>query len=453
MAGGRPNGDGVNTRHKAALVAVLIAVNTHGFASTAGVNPGSSMTTGPSSNVHSIAAASNNPAMTSLLVADDEQWRFSYFPSLGFSAEYGDVENFSDDIEELIDILDDPALVQDPVNEVLTRFNNALVSLGNDGYLKSTIGIGAPIPALVHRSPVLNSSIGVSASVLAQASVSVLDSDLTYDDQNGTFSTATSLYLKSGIQKSLTLSYSRALKDTPALQFARKGKLYGGVSAKLVSLALSKQVSPLQQLDGDNVSDVIKDEYDANLNESTNVALSAGLVWETGRYRLGFTLENINSPEFNYGAIGTDCSDKPENTTARSSCEAAAQFIQADGRIRGVETHTMHARTRVDGLVHLNGSWMTTASLDLAAYDDIVGFENQWLHVASVHEFQNRFIPSLRIGLQKNLAGEKLSSLTFGTSLFKFLSVDMEYGLDSTTVDGGSAPRRFGIALGIEETF
>ena len=61
----------MNTWHKAALTAASIAIQTQAFASTAGVNPGSSMTTGPASNVHSIAAASNNPAMTSLLVDDD----------------------------------------------------------------------------------------------------------------------------------------------------------------------------------------------------------------------------------------------------------------------------------------------------------------------------------------------------------------------------------------------
>ncbi|MEM7257597.1 MAG: conjugal transfer protein TraF [Pseudomonadota bacterium] len=438
---------------KKILLLSMTLASSQGLASTAGVNPGSSMTTGPSSNVHSIAAASNNPAMTSLLVDDDQRWRFSYFPSLGFSAEYGDVENFSDDIEELIDIIDDPSLIQDPVNEVLTRFNNALVTLGDTGYLKSTLGIGAPIPALVHRSPALNSSVGISASVLGQASLQVLDDELTYDDQNGTFATATSLYLKSGIQKSLTVSYSQPIKTTPRLRFAKKGKLYGGISAKLISLELSKQVSPLQQLEGDDVSSILRDEYDANLNESTNLALSAGLVWETGRYRLGFTLENINSPKFDYGAIGVDCADKPENTTARSSCEAAAQFIQADGRIRARETHTMHARSRVDGLVYINQNWMATAALDLAAYNDIVGFENQWMHLATIYEFENRYVPSLRVGLQKNLAGQKLSSLTFGTSLFRFLSLDVEYGLDKTTIDGSSAPRRFGIALGIEESF
>jgi hypothetical protein len=391
--------------------------------------------------------------MTSLLVDDDEQWRFTYFPSLGFSAELGDVENFSDDIEELIDILDDPALIQDPVNEVLTRFNNALVTLGSSGYLKSTLGVGAPLPALVHRSALLDSSFGISASVTGQASAQVLDDELTFDEQNGTFATATSLYLKSGIQKSLTVSYSQPLKTTPALQFAKKGKLYGGVSARLISLALSKQVSPLTELDINDVSDALRNEYDANLNESTNVALSAGLVWETGRYRLGFTLENINSPEFDYGPIGVDCADKPENSTSRSSCEAAAQFIQADGRIVAREVHRMHARTRIDGLAYINQNWMVTGALDLAAYNDFVGFDNQWMHLATAYEFDNKYIPSLRVGLQKNLAGEKLSSLTFGTSLFRFLSVDVEYGLDSTTIDGNSAPRRFGIALGVEEYF
>ena len=172
-----------------------------------------------------------------------------------------------------------------------------------------------------------------------------------------------------------------------------------------------------------------------------------------GRYRLGFTFENINSPRFNYGTIGTNCATREENTPARSSCEAAAQFIQQDGRIRARETHTMHARTRIDGLYHLTNKWSASGSLDLAAYDDIVGFENQWLHLATMYDFDNNIMPSLRLGLQSNLAGTQQSSLTVGMSLFKFVSLDLEYGLDSTSIDGSSAPRRFGIALGVEESF
>lgn len=438
--------------NKKLLVALLVSTGP-ALAGTAGVNSGSSMTTGPSSSHLSLHASTHNPAMTSLVVPDKQRWRISYLPSFGFNTELGDVDNFSDDLEELIDIVDDPSSTQDPVGEVLDRFNSTLVQMGDAGYLKGSLSFGLPILPLVHKTEYHNSSIGISAGVLAQFGVQVLDSELTFDDQNGTFSTATSLYLKSGIEKSVTLTYSRPLMDTPALEFANRGKLYGGLSARLISMELSKQVSPVQQLDGNDVSDTITDEYDSNLESSTNIAFSAGVVWDVGRYRVGFTFENINSPKFKYGTIGTDCANRTENTPSRSSCEAAARFIQQDGRIKATETHTMHARTRVDGLYNFSKKWSGSASMDLAAYDDIVGFQNQWLHLATMYEFDNNIVPSLRLGLQSNLAGTKQSSLTVGMSLFKYVSLDLEYGLDSTSIDGSSAPRRFGIALGVEERF
>lgn len=420
---------------------------------TAGVNTGSSMTMGPSSSIYSIESASGNPAMNSLLVADDQAWRFSYFPSFGFSAEFGDVADFSDDLDELIDIIDDSSSTTDSVSEVLERFNSTLVKMGDSGYLKSTLAFGLPLPRLVHRSERFGASFGVSANVQQQIGVSVLDSELSFDDQNGTFATATSLYIKSGIQKSVSLSYSKPLLEINDERLLGKPKLYGGLTANIISLSLSKQVSPLQQLDGRDVSAVLKDEYKANLNESTKIGLNAGVVWDAGKYRLGFTLENINSPSFDYGDIGTNCQEREEDTASRSSCEAATLFIQQTGEIKARESHKMHARTRVDGLYHFNKQWFGTASLDLAKYNDIVGFENQWLHVATAYEFQNNIVPSLRAGFQANMAGEKLSSVTLGMSLLKYFSLDMEYGLDSTSIDGTSAPRRFGIALGVEERF
>ncbi len=420
---------------------------------TAGVNTGSSMTMGPSSNIHSIESASNNPAMNSLLVADDEAWRFSYFPSIGFSAEFGDVENFSDDLDELIDIIDDSSSTNDSVSEVLERFNATLVKMGDSGYLKSTLGFGLPLPRLVHRSERLGASLGVSASMQQQVGVSVLDSELSFDEQNGTFATASSLYIKSGIEKSVSFSYSKPLRMLKNRGLPNEPKLYGGITARVISLSLSKQVSPLQQLDGRDVSAVLKDEYKTNLNESTKIGLDAGLVWDAGKYRLGLTIENINSPTFDYGDIGTNCELREENTASRSSCEAAALFIQQRGEIKARESHKMYARTRVDGLYHFNTRWVGTASLDLAKYNDIVGFENQWFHAATAYQFQNNIVPSLRAGFQRNMAGEKLSSVTLGVNLLKYFSLDMEYGLSSTSIDGTSAPRRFGIALGVEERF
>ncbi|OED38152.1 hypothetical protein AB833_20960 [Chromatiales bacterium (ex Bugula neritina AB1)] len=436
------------------IILIAACVNfSQAIAGSAGVNTGSSMTMGPSSSVYSMQSATNNPAMSSILVQDDQAWRFSYFPSFGISSEIGDVDNFSDDLDELIDIIDDPASTQESASQILSRFNTTLEEMGESGYLKTTIGVGLPLPTLIHRSDRFGSSFGISASIRGQAGLRVLDSALNFDEQNGTFSTGTSLYLKSGIERSVSFSYSKPLLERANLRFTRNNVLYGGVSARVISMALSKQVTPLQQLDGRDVSNVIKNEYDSNLNESLGVGLNVGLVWDAVRYRVGLTIDNLNSPSFDYGDIGTNCQTREENTVARSNCEAAAQFIQEQGALRARETHTMSARTRVDGLYHLTDRWIATGSVDLAEYNDIVGFENQWVHVATSYEFDNNIVPSIRAGLQQNLAGEKLGSFNFGMNLFKYVSLDFEYGLESTSVNGSSTPRRFGVALGVEERF
>ncbi len=422
-------------------------------AGTAGVNTGSSMTMGPSSTIYSIQSAGNNPAMNSLLVPSSDSWRFSYFPDFGISTEFGEVDNFTDDLDDLIDIIDDPASTNDSPSEVLNRFNTTLEAMGESGYLKSTVGFGLPLPRLVYQSRKFGGSFGVSASVQGQAGLRILDSSLSFDEQNGTFSTASSLYLKSGIEKSVSLSYSQPLLERTNFRYTRNNRLYGGVSARLISLALSKQVTPLQQLDGRDVSNLLQDEYDNNLNETVGIGLSVGVVWDAVRYRVGLTLDNINSPSFDYGIIGTNCEARQENTAARTNCEVAAQFIQQDGAITARETHTMHARARVDGLYHINDRWIASGSIDLARYNDFVSFENQWLNVATSYEFRNNIVPSVRAGYQKNLAGEKLGSLTFGMNFLKYFSLDVEYGLDSTTVNGSSIPRRFGFAFGVEERF
>lgn len=437
---------------KIIITAACLCINPV-FAGTAGVNTGSSMTMGPSSSVYSIQSATNNPAMTSLLVPDSEAWRFSYFPSFGISTEFGDVNNFSDDLDELIDIIDDPSSTTDSASDVLNRFNTTLEQMGESGYLKSTIGFGLPLPPMVFKSNEFGASFGISASVLGQAGLRILDSSLTFDEQNGTFSTASSLYLKSGLEKSVSFSYSQPLLERANLRYSRNNRLYGGITARIISLELSKQVTPLQQLDGRDVSGIIEDEYDSNLNESVGIGLNVGLVWDAIRYRVGLTVDNINSPSFDYGDIGTNCETRQENTAARTNCEAAAQFIQQEGALSARETHTMHARARVDGLYHITDRWIATGSVDLARYNDIVSFENQWINMATSYEFRNNFVPSVRAGYQKNLAGEKLSSLTLGMNFLKYFSIDFEYGLDSTSVDGNSAPRRFGLALGVEERF
>ncbi|MFT7560596.1 MAG: hypothetical protein ACI93R_002518 [Flavobacteriales bacterium] len=441
---------GVDVRKYIVLALCSSSIFVH--AGSSSINPGSSMSMGASSNHHSLSSALNNPAMNSLVIKEDENWRLSFLPTIAFNLELGQVDDFADDLDELIDIIDDPNSTTDSVTDTLDRFNQTLVKMGESGYLKSSLHIDAPFLPLAVRSDVLGGTLGLGLSMDTQIALRILDDDLSFDEQNGTFSTATSLYIKSGIAKKLSLSYSRSMLNN-IVQLTERGTLYGGVKLNVISLDLSKQVTQIQQLDGQGVEDVVEDEYDNNLESTTNVGIDLGLVWDTPKYRLGLVFENLNSPEFDYGTIGEDCATREENSLLRTNCEVAAEFIQNKGTIKAREAHTMHAYTRVDALYKLNERWLISSTLDLASYEDVVGFENQWAHLATSYNFKNNIIPSLRIGYQQNLAGDSTSSLAFGATILKYFSLDFEWGLESVSVDDSSAPRRFGFSFSVQERF
>lgn len=420
------------------------------FASNSTINLGPSMTTGSSSNSSSLSAGFANPAMLPLLVDEDESLRLSYVPTMGFNFEMGAVDNFEEDIDELIDLLNDSSSVQSP-SETLDRFNRVLVEMGEEGYLKFNSSFDLPLLPLVYRSDLLGGTLGFGLNVRAQVASRVLDDSLRIAGFNGKFETNTAMYLKSGIEKKATISYGRdVFANHPMLEGI--GTLYAGVKLNIINMELSKQVIPLSSLNGKGLSDVISDSYDENLSSSTNFGLDFGLVLAAEDYRVGLTLENLNSPSFDYGKVGVNCFELGENNLMRDQCETASFFIQK-GEISASETHKKHALMRVDGLYFLSDAWTISASYDLAKYDDVTGFENQWLHLATALDPVSPLMPAIRLGYKKNLAGSQLSSAMFGMTLFKLVSLDLEYGLDSVNVDGTSAPRRLGFSFSLSESF
>jgi hypothetical protein len=424
---------------------IMIACNTYADSST--VNTGSAMSLGPSSNVYSLSSASFNPAMNPLVIKKGESMRMSYFPTLGFNVEIGQVDNFADDLEELADIIDDPDSTTESTSDVLDRFNDVLDIAGEDGYVKFNASMNLPLLPLYFYSKKLGGTIGVDYSVNLQGGISLLDAELSYNNDKETFDTASALYLKSGFEQTFAISYGREVYSRDS------GKLYAGAKFKYISMELSKQVIPLVELAGKDLGDVIEDEYDANQITSSDYGIDVGLVWDAKNYRIGLTLENINSPEFEYGEIGDNCGDIVNNTTSRNNCEVARYFTDDTGEIAANEVHTKHALMRVDGLVNLSERLQLSTAIDLAKYDDVIGYDNQWFHTALAYDSDWYVLPSARIGYHKNLVGTEISTVTAGFSLFKTVSLDFEYGLESAIVDGSSAPRRVGFSLSIQEQF
>ena len=423
---------------------ILAALPAYG--ATSGVNVGSSMTTGPVSNPYSLSASSNNAAMTSLVMREGEINRFS-FGAIGFNFEYGQVDGFIDDLEELTDILDDPGSTNDSSEEVIDRFNGVLETFGEEGYLKGNFHLNVPLLPFYLKSKALGGSFGFDLSVAAQGGFSILDDELSFNDQNGTFTTATSIYLKAGTEITLSGSYSRPVYKN------NNGTLYAGVKAKMIKMELSKQLIPLESIDSDEIEDLLVDKYDKNLIDTTEAAVDLGFVWDAPRYRIGLALENLNEPEFKYGEVGDACHEVPEATNERSTCEVAKYFTQQQGEIAADEVHTKHAMARADVMVKLTERLQLSAAMDLAEYNDIIGDEHQWYHVAASYDPESAIIPSLRVGYQENMTGTETSSINFGASLFGMVNLDIQWGLDTIEHEGDELPRTFGFSLSVDERF
>ncbi len=416
------------------------------------VNPGSTLTSGATSASNSVYAGVFNPAVGSLMIAPKESFRMGYLPSFGTDAEVGQVDNFIDDLNDLVDIIDDPTSSNDPVQTLLDRFNAALIKMGDEGYVKNSVSIHAPIMPLYWQPSFLDGVFMLDASVNTQLKASILDAPLEFHSESTSFTTATSLYLKGAIEKSLALGYSQALLDKP-LAKEYGGQLFAGAKLSVYNIDLSKQTFLLEKLDGKDVDKVIKDEYDRNLVSTTNVGLDLGLAWVADNYRVGASLLNINQPSFDYGAIGTNCQTRKEGSVERSNCESAATFAKERGDIKTLESHVKAARVVVDGEYQILSGWTVGGSADLAAFDDLVGSQNQWVNLSTQYVPSIHWVPAVRVGYQSNLVGSQLSAVTAGLTFWGILTLDAKMALDKVTVDGNSAPRSAGFSISIAEAF
>lgn len=433
-------------------ISILCMSSVSAMAGTSGILPGSMSTTGPSSNHHSLFAATHNPAMAALTVNSDESWRTSYFASIGTNIELGDVNDFVDDVDELIDILDDPGSTDMSVDETLDRFNSVLVKIGEEGYLKNSTNIYFPGFPVYWKPSFLKGTLFSELSLGTQEKLSIIDSELRFNNQNNGFETSSAAYIKTGIETKFSVGYGqKVLEDFYPMGL--EGSLYAGTKVSIYSLDLSKQVFQLQLLDGKDIGDAVEDAYENNLESTTAAAIDVGVTWVADKYRVGLTLENLNSPEFKYGAVGQNCESIAEDSVARSNCELTAEFVQTEGEIKARESHVKSALVSVDATYFLLHNWAVSTSLDLASWDDIVGTQNQEFQVSTSYTPSSVFLPSVRIGMHQNLVGSELTTYGFGLSVLNSISLDLAFAPDYIEYEGDKAPRKFSFALSFEENF
>ncbi|MDZ7922587.1 MAG: conjugal transfer protein TraF [Marinagarivorans sp.] len=430
--------------------ALCVAIPSHATNSNL-LNHATGLTTGQSSNQLSLFSGIYNPAMGNVMIDDDEHFRMNYFFSFTDSTEYGQVDNFIDDLDELIDILDDPSLNTDPVNVTLDKFNVIIESAGKEGYLKTSNGFYIPFSPLFWKPDFLPGTLAFEANIETQIKVSVLADRLIYDSAKETFTTATSAYLKSGLQKKFSVGYSQEYAPQKIANWG--GTLIFGARINIYNMELSKQVYQLQLLEGENIEDVIENQYKKHRVRSTNMGIDLGLVWLAPSYRLGASIVNLNAPSFNYGEIGTQCDSHIEGSNQQSNCYISDYFINTRGMIKGHEKHKKNPVITLDGSYFLLDNWLISGAAELASYDDAIGTENQWLSASTSYHPTTTWLPDWRFGYSKNLVGSKLSYANLGLTLFNTFNLDLSMALEDAVIEEEKHPRGLSFAISFEEHF
>jgi hypothetical protein len=389
-----------------------------------------------------IPGRATNPAASQFALDGSERLRLGILSSMAFSTEVGAVDNFSEEIEQLIDELDRDAIPVSEGTELVDHFNALLPDIGRDGYAKLAGSVELPLFPLVFRTG--HGVYTVDASLAAQGRLSILDAPLTFNPLSEELETPTAAYVKGAQVTDVAVGFSRMLWKREARSVAVGGAL------RYVRAELSKQTVALESAeDTDEAIDIVRDSYDANALASSAVTADAGVIYDAPHYRVGLTLANLIEPRFEYGAIGTGCATHTGD--AQYNCYTAAYFSD---RIALEETWTLERRATVDGaLLFAGGAGSLVARADLDEVHDPVGDLVQSAGVELAYRTRTNWLPDLRVGYQRNLAGTQLSSANVGATFFDVMHVDVACGLERTDIDGTTVPRTFEFGFGFEMSF
>lgn len=376
------------------------------------------------------------------MICREAKVRTGVLSSMGFAVEIGPVENFAEEIEDLVDELDRDDISLSEGTALVDRFNAILPAIGTDGYMKVQGAVHVPLFPLLLRTDV--GVFMLDANIAAHGRLGVLDAPLTFNPVSEELETASAAYVKGAMLTEFAVGFSRPVWTQEST------KVVVGGSVRYLRAALSKQVIALESVeDDDDVEDLVKDAYDANERTSSAVTVDLGTIYSGSNYRLGLTVANLTEPEFQYGALGANCATLAGD--AQYNCHSAAFF---GDRIALTEMWTLERLATVEGaLLFAGGAGTLSAGVDLNEVRDPVGDLTQDSHVALGYKTQTPWLPDVRIGYRRNLAGTELSSASLGFTFFGAAHLDVAYGLESTRIEDQSVPRTFGINLGFEMSF
>ena len=428
---------------------------------------GPNLTYGAVSNNQSIISNVTNPAAgAAVFTKEDSQYRFGILSSIGFGLEFGQVDNLYKQIDatqaQLNKAQQIPAasLYNADINVFqqnvaayinqngISTINDAMNLFQADGYATVFSSFHVPLTPFVISHKGLGGSFVIDANVSAIANMSFVSDPVanitgpqvagimsynpvtqtvTYN-LDGVIQSDSTLLVKAVAVAELGFGYSR-----PVLK-SESGELMAGFRAKYYKVGLSRAAQRLLAVDG------AKKTFDAGKDYvyRSGVGDDAGALWVSTHYRVGAWVDNINKPSFKFNDV---------DTTGYTDPAVIARLSES-------ATYQMDSQLHLETALHTESqNWVINVGLDANAIKDPIGSEYQWATLSAGYATDSWWIPGFRVGYRANMAGTELAYMTGGLTLFKSVTLDAAYSLDSVKVDGDKFPRSLMLNLGVELSF
>ena len=236
-----------------------------------------------------------------------------------------------------------------------------------------------------------------------------------------------SLISKSTQTTEFSFSYSREAMS------AGSGTLFFGARANIYLKQLSRFSVRFGDItDSEELFDAIRD---ADFRSDEGAGIDLGLLWVADNYQLGAQVTNINEPDFRFPDVNTE----PYNS------EEAVQFLESDA------LYTLDRQLKLEASIFTTDRrWSAHLGYDWDPVTEPMGDRFQWLTLSGGFNTDSWWIPSVRIGYRKNLAGTELGYASIGATLFKYVNIDIASALDSVEIDGQTLPQGLMGSIGFE---
>jgi hypothetical protein len=240
----------------------------------------------------------------------------------------------------------------------------------------------------------------------------------------------TLMLTKAATTAEISAGYSRRVWPTA------RGSLYLGGEGKLYRMRLSRLDIRLGDItDSDEIFDAIRSD---SFRTDNGFGLDIGALWVSNIYQLGATLTNANEPTFIFPAA-----DESNYTDLN-----IINFLRRD------QVYTMERQFRLESSIFTpNRRWTLNLGLDANEVPDPMGDDFQWLSVSGGFATESWWIPGVRVGYRKNLAGTELSYFGVGVTAFKILNIDVASSLNTVSISGMNLPQGLIASVGFQVNF